>query len=211
MASIDTLLDFVMPKAPGLTVELARLELRQAAIQFCRRSKADRRTLDLFDTVVGEPFYDLDAPSSAVAIADVLSVTLDGERPPLSPLRADEIPAEAQSRQDKPEWFSAAEGGTVLQLIYVPQAVYAVAVTVAVEPVAGSTNLETWVARRYGNDIAFGALAELLATPKKPWTDPVMATYYKVRFDTAILDAAAEADQGFTPAPTRTRPVFGLR
>jgi hypothetical protein len=210
MASIDTLLDFVMPRTPHLTVELARLELRQAAILFCRRSKADRRTLTDFNTVAGTAFYTLTPPSNA-AMVEVMSVSLDGEDPGLEPLRSGQIPRDAAVLTDTPKWFSATQNGTQLQLIYAPDDVYAVQVQVAVEPSLSSTTIEDAIASRYGMEIAHGALERLFLIPKKPWTDPSTAAYHKTLFDQAIQNAKDEAEQGFTAAATRTRPTFGLR
>jgi hypothetical protein len=210
MASLDTLLDNVMPNAPRLTVELARQEIRKAAIRFCRKSRIDRRRLDAFPTVAGQAAYNLADPAG-MALVEVLLVSLDNEIPLLDPLRPDEIPADAEAEQGRPKWFCSKQGGAVLQLIYAPDAVYSVAATVAVEPASDATTLDDWIAKRYGEEISYGALEVLLAIPKKPWTDTAMAAYYKGLFDAAIIDAASAADQGFTAAPTRTRPVFGLR
>lgn len=211
MATFNSLLDFVMPKAPRLTAELAVLEIRQAAIDFCRRSMIDRRTINPLNTVVGEAFYALDLPSVDVAVSQVLSVSINAESHHLSPIRPDEIPVGAIIKNAIPTHYSAEFGGTTLQLIFAPDAEYSLDVRVALEPTSTTDNLADWIASRYGNSIAHGALAELLANPKKPWTDDAMAAYYKSRFDAAIEEAKTEADQGFTSAPTRTRPVFGLR
>lgn len=210
MASIDTILDHVMPHAPHLGVDLARIEIRKAAIDFCRKTKADRRTLAAFDTTVGNPFYTLSAPENT-AISEIIAVKLDDDDPGLNPVRQDEIPADAQTITGKPKLFSAEQGGTRLQLILSPDAVYAVDVTVALEPASTSTVIADWIAQRYAPEIGYGALASLLAQPSKPWSNPALAGHYKGLFGAAILDVSSAADQGFTAAPTRTRPVFGLR
>lgn len=210
MASIDSLLDFVMPKTPHLAVDVARMELRQAAVRFCRRSGFDRRTLPAFSTVVGEPFYALTAPEGT-AISKGLRVVLDGELPGLDPLRPDEVPADAATRTGIPQQFCVLDGGTRLQLIDAPAAIHSVVVTVAVEPSKSATDIADVLADRWGEEIACGALEALLVMPKMPWTDTGTAAYYKSRFDAAVSEARDEADKGFTRAPTRTRSCFGLR
>lgn len=110
-----------------------------------------------------------------------------------------------------PQWFSASKGASRLQLIYAPDAAYSVSVKVALEPSETTALLDDDLARRYGDDIACGALEALLAMPKKPWTDASMASYYKSKFDSAVIDAREDAAQGFASAPTRTRCVFGMR
>ena len=208
MASIDTLLDHVMPRTPRLTVDLARLEIRQAAIRFCRESRCDRRTLASFNTVPADPLYVLTAPADT-AISEVLGVALDEEK--IDPLRPDEIPADAETETGTPSHYGYRPKTGELQLIVAPSVVQAVSVIVAVEPPASTTVLNDWIAQRYGRDIAYGALAELLEMPKKPWSDPQLSVLYRGKFNTAIADARDEADKGMTGAATRTRPVFGLR
>lgn len=208
MATLDSLLDFVMPKCPHLSVDIARHELRQACIRFCRKSGWDRRVLTSFNTVVGTPSYTLTPPTDTV-ISEIVSVKLDDETD-LSPMRLDEIPADAETETAEPERYAASANATNLQLIYAPDAVYAVDVTVVVEPTRTATAISDNLAQRYGEDIACGALESLLLYPKKPWTDPNSAAYYKSRFDEAVLDAKSEIDEGFTGAPARVRCVFGM-
>lgn len=207
ITSFDTLLDHVMPLLPGVSVELVRLELRNAAMRFCRESRIDQRDLTTFNTVASTADYTLTLPTDT-AVTEILSVLLDAKE--IYPLRPDEARAYDPTELGKPEQFHANKGGRILRLIKTPDVAYPVSVRVVLEPGLAATGVEDWIAQQYGRDIASGAIADLMAMPKKPWTDPATAGLHASRFSAAIISARDEADTGFSRAPTRTRSVFGL-
>lgn len=207
MTTWAALLDYVMPHVAKVESAMAEHMLRLAAIEFCRTSAVDRAWLTAFNTVADTPSYVLTLPADK-ALAEVLRVRLD-DTYELDPLRDDETPTD-ETVSDTPTHFLGS-GEKTLLLSPPPDAVFSVDCRVALEPAIGAPGLETWIAQRHGEAIGHGAIGRLLAMPRKPWTDAQGALYYKGLAAAAALDARAEADQGKTGAPTRTRPVFGLR
>lgn len=208
--SLDTMLDLVLPWTPKVTPGMARMMLLRSAITFCRLSKIDRASLASFQTVAGTAEYALTSPDASKVVYDVRSVYLDEEADPLTPARTDDEPTSSIAN-DKPKYYLCRPGSQKLVLVATPDGAYTIKPRVVLEPKSDATTLETWIVARYDEAIAHGAIAKLLAMPKKPWTDFQASVGYKGLFDAAWLAAQGEADRGNTNAPIRTRSVFGLK
>lgn len=205
MTTWADMLDYVMPHATQLETALAEHMLRLSAIEFCRESTVDRVWLAQFDTAIGTSECLLSIPTGK-ALSKILRVKLD-DTYELEPLRDDEL---RDKDNGKPTRFLG-QGERTLLLTPPPDRVFVVDCRVALEPAISSNELETWIAQRHGEAIGHGALGRLLAMPKKPWTNADAAIYYKGLAKSAALDALYESDTSKSGAPTRTRPVFGLR
>ena len=75
-------------------------------------------------------------------------------------------------------------------------------------PSPTATGIDDIVWQSYRREISWGAKATLMASPKKPYSDPARATYFESRFVNAIAVAAMLKETGFVRQPLRSTPVF---
>lgn len=196
----------VLIELPGAPLPLVDHWLRNAAIEFCERSKAYRLDLAALDTVAAQMGYAVTPPDGLEPI-EILSVTYDGE--PLTvqaPGALSDRYGDWQAEVGTPEYFTQQDGATLL-LVPAPAdaAVAALKIKAAVKPSPTATGIDDWLFSRWRTAIASGCKAHLLLMADKPWSNPDRATLNAGRFEEAIAKATGDANNGFV----RATPRFG--
>ncbi len=210
MASIawSTFLPDILVEVPGVSEPLAERHAREAAIKFCRRSKAYVYTLDPIPVIANQPEYDFGAPSKTV-IVEPLELWLAGEK--LIPATSAELSAtykDWKSQSGVPKYYLAETHDVNLRLLTLaltPNTSDATGVTgrVALAPTRDATGIEEIIYEDYGREIAYGALATLLLMANKPWSKPDLGDDYRKRFGAACGSAAFRAARGNSGAGLR--------
>lgn len=214
-----------VPGCPDFAIER---EVRNAAIQLCRRSLCWRQKLDPITVLANVGSYTLDKPTSGTRIIKIYDVVLS--TPSIDPAIAQPDVRLLQSktvqaldaanptwRQSQAQALAASYLSISPTLFYTqdtPDAILLAGVPVmngtldvlaSVAPTITATGMDAWVAEQHYEAIIHGAKARLMAIPQKPWTDFNAAAWHTTEFDTAISGANVEAAQGFqSDAPIRT-------
>lgn len=194
-------LDDVMPSLPGSPpIALVEASLRRATINFCARSRFLRLSVDPIMVDAGEALYDIDIDTS-VTVEKIESATLDGR--PLVEASDDDLAGEYRSKVGVVEMF-ALEDPDQIRLINVPESAGELLIRVSLKPRQSAAGVESVVFEQFRQPIASGALAVLMAMPKKPWTDVGLAGYHTDQFERGIAAAEARIARAGTRASLRT-------
>lgn len=196
-------LDYVIPDVPGIGNALAEQAIRNAVIDFCRRTRLYRKTLAPISIVGATATYTV-TPDANTLVSDFLTVLVNGK--PIDPQ------TEEWLDQQVPNWRTTATGPAKAyispannQITIVPTPSESIAsglvVAVAQRPTRAATECPDWLLEDYAEEIAHGAKGRLFAMKRKPWSDPGLAKFHMGEFNAAVGIGGARASQ----ARTRTR------
>jgi hypothetical protein len=210
-----------VPGCPDIAVER---EVRNAAIQLCRKSLCWRQQLDPVQVFANISGYSLDSPQNEARVIKIYDAVLT--TPSADPLASPDVrqlfPKTPQaldmaspgwryplSATTNPyplptNWYTQDDPSQIL-LAGVPAMDGSLTILASLVPLMTSTGIDSWVAEQHYEAIVHGAKARLMAIPQKPWTDFNLAAWHSGEFDKAIGSANAEAAQAFqSDAPIRT-------
>jgi hypothetical protein len=197
--NFDYWLDDVMPSVGGAEIEFVLREIRHAAIDFCERTNVWRLEGLTQNVVAGQSEYLLDSPLDRCEIVQVLEVKYDKSVIPVTPqsrlsqnnsnyASLKGIPAcYWQDYPEKLNFYPVPNTGLVNGLMY----------KVSLRPSRVANIINESVGKRYFEAISHGTKARMFAMPKKPWTDPALASYHMQQFDQKISRARDEASTGY--------------
>lgn len=213
-----------VPGCPDFAIER---EVRNAAIQLCRRSLAWRKQMAPITVVANTGAYSLVSPDAQSRVVKIYDVTLS--TPSSDPAIAQPdirilLPKTVQYldslnptwRQSQAQALAASYLSIVPTLFYtqdspdtillagIPVLAGSMTILASLVPTLTATGVDSWVAEQHYEGIIHGAKARLMAIPQKPWTDPALAAWHAGEFDKAIASANVEAAAGFqADAPIR--------
>lgn len=183
------------PEAPNPTVDHA---LRLAAQEFCERTLAWDAWLDPVPLTTSIQEYDFDIGSTE-EVVKLLGATLAGNDFPV--ISVNDLPAEWKAHP-------GANRGVFTQnrrsLWVVPAQSGQLAARVALKPSNTGTGVSDELFAHYANDIATGAKAHLLAIPRQPFTDIVLAEQARQIFYSRCFTVARQVEKSFSRTPRRT-------
>lgn len=213
MANLTTWYDEVLAQAPGCPVALADWAIRDAAIEFCDRSRAHVVDLAAINAVAATADYALTPPANT-EIVTVLDVAYDGDAiRPIGPQDAIRFYGDDwKDLQRLPERYMT-QYGTSLKLVPKPDASLTggIVVTVALRPTAGASAVDDAIAVPYKRAIAKGARKTLWLMPKKPWTQFERGKKEEEDFIAECAIAHVLAEKGRASSPIRSRNYYDPR
>lgn len=189
----------VMPFAPGCSAPIAEQYIRDAAIEFCMRTRAWRDTDEFVITAATEEIVTV--PPYA-ALHEIERMWLDGRE--LTPVT----------------WPTAWEGedgtGTPRYVTQVgidgvrvsPAGEGALKVSMFLKPAESADLVPDFLLDQYAQVIADGALSRILVMPGKTYTNPDMAALFGGSFQQQTSRLFNLSRRGQQRAPVRTRPRF---
>ncbi|SOD41725.1 phage adaptor protein [Nitrosovibrio sp. Nv4] len=193
--------DLVIPDLPGCTFSAADSALRQSAITFCEQSLAWQVAHPDVPVVAGIAGYAF-APPEGTVVHAVTFAALDGEE--IAPY----LGGAGVSAQNWRGWISApqyiVDDAASITLVPRPGAAAILIMTVALKPSPVSTGIDDALFNEYREAIVHGALARLMLSPKKPYTNAQLAAYHQQQFSIKTAAAGLRAARSHTRAPLRT-------
>jgi hypothetical protein len=205
LANIDLheMLPMVVQHCPNASSAGAAFWVRQAAIEFCRRSLAYQVTLPVVQTLPEQALYTISA-DAWLQVAKLLSCKVGGRRMSLvTPAEMDGQGAEGPGRA--PE--AAAMAGTNTLLLYpTPTAEEPILARCAMEPSQEAAALPTDLFAQYAQAIAWGAIKWLAMTPEG--RDPKLAAAAGDAFEAEIGKASAATYFNRARSGPRTTPTW---
>lgn len=204
MKPIDDLLPLILPRAPGCPEPIALDAIRQAAIEFCERTKLWRDT----DQFYADEFGDIMAPAQSV-IHHIEEARFDGHR--LEPIAVQELNARYPDYDwktqtgDQPKFVTQLHPDTVK---IVPAWTGYLELTLLLKPSNDAQEIPNFIIDQYARTIADGALAEILMIPGAPYTNPQGGAMYSQRFQQRLDALQAMSIKGQQRAPIRTTPSY---
>ena len=186
---------------PGVHQTLASNQIRNAAIDFCNRSKAyvvqlDDQTISDQTTVVGLP--------SKTDLVQILQAWWNGKKiTNKTIIELNEWYANWTTQSGTPMYFTRMAPSTITLVPY-PTTAGTLSIVAAIAPSPDATGLDKDIFNTYFQEIAHGAKWKLLSMQKKPWSDPNLAVYHKELFDQGCAKAALDAKKSFGGGRIRT-------
>lgn len=212
-----------VPGCPDISVEH---EVRNSAIEFCKRSFAWRQQLSPISVTANVGTYSLVSPlmeARVIKIYSAILTTLSADPAIAAPGVQKLWPKTVQELDEAcPGWrlaqslstssriapttFFTQESADTILLAGVPVVDGALQILGALVPLRTASGINAWVAEQYYEAICHGAKARLMAIPYKPWSNPNLAVWHAGEFDKAISSANIEASTAFqSNAPIRVK------
>lgn len=211
--------------AAGCPSFVAEQELRNAAIEFFKRSLCWRGMLDPIQVFAGIGEYPLDSPTMGARVIRIygVSLTLPSTDPAvadsvvnLTPKTPQELSAISPNWR-KPQiagvfpspiatrWYTQDSQGLLL-IAGVPTVNGSMDVLGSLAPTLLSTGIDADMAEEHYAALVHGALARLMAMPDKTWSNPALVSYHAGEFEIAIDRAKESSAKGFQSAvPLHTK------
>jgi hypothetical protein len=205
MKSLDEFLQHINIYAPGCAVPTAHFGIRQAAIEFCERTRLWRFE-DYFE-VPGADAESIFAPANSV-VHKIEAAWFDGQK--LEPKTVDWLDAHCDGWRDgsltgQPKYITQTEPNT---LRIVPAAPGTVSLSLFLKPSQDADELPDFMADQYRTVIANGALSYILVIPNQSFTNMDMANGFGATFQAKLAELSREGSTGQQRARTRTRGTF---
>lgn len=197
----------VLPDVPGVGLDLAQNAIMNVVIDFCNASNVWRVFADPQDVIAGQSTYDLEPPSGA-DVAQLMALSIAGHRTPITAISEDmllTLDPDWQSQTGRPRNYLAQDTETVI-LYPVPDCTETAALrmTLSLQPRRTSQFFPSWIWTQYYAPLIAGAKANLLAMPKKPWSDPKLAMYHQSIYDAGVAQALADSTRSIVRTTLRT-------
>lgn len=205
MKPLDDFAPHIRLYAPGVADPTMRFALREAAVEFCERTRLWRFEDEY--AISAEKCDAIFAPDGAV-IHEIESVTFDGQ--PLTPVSIAWLDENyrgwrTQDYTGVPRYFSQVEPD---QLCLVPQAVGTVGLSLWLKPSNDADQLPDWMFNQFRETLAQGAIARILMIPNQSFTNYELGAAFGASFSAKLDDASTKGFTGQQRAPMRTRASF---
>lgn len=202
MKDLDDFLPGILPYAPGCASPTAYFGIRQAAIEFCERTRL-WRSEDSFD-VTPENCDAIMAPYGAV-IHEIEHASFNGQ--PLKPkstqwLDDHENGWRLPSYTGNPGYITQLAPGTVM---IVPRGEGTLTLHLWLKPSQDCTELPDFLLDEYREVIAMGALGRILLIPNQSFTNVEMGAAFAGMFAAKLDARSTKGTKGQQRAPIRTK------
>ena len=195
----------VMVYATGCPIPLADMKLRQAAIEFFRRTRAWVEWLEPVTTAnAGLTDYDLDTPVDAEVVR-IEQATIDGK--PLSVVSSRDVAQDWES-QPMNDLQLVSRDLKTFRLGGLPIAGRVIRVQASLIPSRSAKGLPDDLFDKYLDDIAHGARHRILSIPGTTFYNPDLFMVEKAAFEASIASKSVDAWRGLTKNTTRARVNF---
>jgi hypothetical protein len=205
MTDLDDFLPYIMPKAPGCPTPTAHIALRQAAMEFCARTKLWRDSATFLMSGLDDIHFN---PPDGAVLIDFESVLFN------------DVPLEAKTAawmdqcmrgwrrgtiEGYPRFFAQTNMGT---LRVAPIDTGVLTVNYWLKPTIEADQLPDFLLDQYAETIAWGALGRILSTPEQPFTDFNTGAAYAAAFEQKIASQSFKVAGGQQRARVRSKAQF---
>ena len=191
----------IMPRVPGAAEPTVNDAIREAAIEFCRRTRMWREE----DTFQVDDDSELIAVPYGAVLHEIESARFNGY--PLEPVTLSWL------EDNVPQWRTQSGGGKWITQLrpdtvrVVPTGPGTLDLSLFLVPAPDTDQLPDFLADHYVRCIADGALADLLAMPYD-YANPGLASYHAERFERRLSELFNQNLRGQQRASVRVRPQF---
>lgn len=210
--------DWVLPHVPGCLQIVAEDAIREAAIEFCDRTMVFKRDLTIDAIAGGTGLYDMSALLEAQFPADGAQLEIvsiqEGSfnATPLDPATDAELKFQYgvnwATTTGLPRFFNMKDENTARFAPISDTALAAgFAISVAVVPSQDAAIVDAFLWTTYRKEIARGALAALMQSPKKPYTNATLSKQHAMDFANDCSTVATNKKNNYTRKPLRSAPV----
>jgi hypothetical protein len=193
--------DLLLPDAPGCPLVAAGFAVRQSAIAFCEQSLAWRYVHPDIAVLAGTAEYAF-IPLTGAAVHTIIYAELDGKQIRSDVGEGDIKINDWRNTPGVPEYVLS--GSTSMRLVPEPNASHTLKLIVALKPTFDATGIDDEIFAEYREAIIHGALAKLMLSPKKPYSNPTLAQFHQQQSVIKTGQAGIKVARNFTRAPLQT-------
>lgn len=206
----------ISANVPGVPDVVLQFYINKVAIDLSERAKVWRTNYTPIPLVAGTYQYTVASPVSQTELSTVLLPKIylgtTAKWKDLSVFTPEEIfqvdaawPNTADPKE--PTGIVRIDEATI-SIYPVPDAVqtYTLYLYAAIRPTTSATGMESTVYNTYRRAIYHGTLHELMAMPKRPWSDDKKADYHGKQWEFFVNNARARANKGFSRAVISVTP-----
>lgn len=205
MKSLDAFAPSIRPYAPGVADPTLYFGVRQAAIEFCERTRLWRFE-DSF-AVTADDYEGIAAPYGA-EIHEIEAVFFNGQA--IDPQSTSWLDVHMQGWRTGelsglPKYFTQTEPDTIR---LAPHQAGTLGLHVWLKPAQDTDELPDWMADQYREVIAHGALGRILLMPNQSFTNAELGAVFAGSFQAKLDGLSNKGFTGQQRAPKRTRATF---
>jgi hypothetical protein len=205
MKPLDAFLNKINPYAPGCAIPTAFNAIRDAAIEFCERTRLWRWE-DEFDVSASDAEA-ISTPYGSVLL-DIEKVSFDGE--PLEPKTVAWLDEHMNGWRTgavagQPKYLTQLELNTIR---LVPGQAGTVNISVWLKPSQDCMDLPAFLSDQFREVIAHGALGRILMMPSQPFTNGDLGAGFLASFESKLTQLSGKGITGQQRARVRTRASF---
>lgn len=194
---------YVLPFVSGCPEPVLEHHARLTAIDFCRRTLCDTRTLDPVITL-GFGSVDIE-PGTDTKIVKITRVTVDGREFKLAPPRLGQELVDTGSQEE----FCFTTDSRSLTINPVQASDLPVVITAALAPTLTAAELADEVANEYMQDMVPGIISSIMRVPNQPFTGDLQAiSLYATAYVHRASTVAAKIARGMAGAKMRNHVQF---
>ena len=175
MKTWDAFFDLLSPDVPGCPQSAQIIALRQAAIDFCEQSLAWRYDHPDIAVLVATAKYFFDPPEGT-AVHAVTYAEFNDRQIEVSKMERDIHIWNWRGLSGTPEYVLGVS--VSFTLVPTPDLEGTLKLKVVLKPAPNATGIDDDIFNEYREAIIHGALARLMLSPKKPYTDLALANYH---------------------------------
>ena len=196
----DDFLPEVLQFTPDVPEFVAVNAIRNAAIEFCERTRYWQTDLDPEIVAAGQASYQIDIPLQTKFV-DIVEAWYNDVL--LIPKSVEDLTriyryTDWRTVQSDPQYLTRQVNE---ELILVPMPVKSggqLKIRAALAPTRASTTIDQSIYEQFLEYIAFGARARLYNTPKQPYFDKTSALEYEKKFRAAISEVRTRVNKGLS-------------
>lgn len=190
---------YVLPYVSGCPEPVLEHNARLAAIDFCRRTLCDTRTLEPVFTT-GASAVDIEPPADT-KIVKVTKVAIDGREFKIAPPSLGQELVLTGSQEE----FCFTSDNQTLIINPVQADGLPVVITAALAPTLTAAELADAVAHEYMQDIAPGVISAIMRIPNQPFTGDLQTiSLYATGYGSRVSTVAAKIARGMAGAKMRS-------
>lgn len=201
MTPWNAFFDLLSPNVPGCPQVAQVVALRQAAIEFCEQSLAWSYEHPDIEVVPGTAKYLFEPPVGAFVHA-IHYAQFNDKQLETRKMERDIGTWTVRNNTGTPEYILG--GPLSLTLVPTPDVSGTLTLEVILKPTPVSDGVDDLIYEEYREAVVHGALARLMLSPKKPYTDPVLANYHMQLFQIQTACAGMREAKNHNRAPLET-------
>jgi len=210
--SFDAFLPEVLVEALLCPEPVAINAIRNAAIEFCERTRAYRADLTPITITATVATYAFAGMPTDTVVHEVLEAVLgDQELLPVGPDDLRELyAADWRTKTGEALLYVTQDDERNVRVVEVPTATLAdtLRLYVALKPTHNATGIEERIYQENKTIIASGAKARLLMQYKQPYTNMQLGAYHAEQFEIGCGSRSIRSGKGLVRTRLRSRPVF---
>lgn len=193
--------DLLLPDVPGCPFVAASFALRQSAIAFCEQSLAWTYLHPDIAVVNDVDEYAYVPPVGALVHAVTYAEFNDHE----IDAKVKDVDMRIwnwRNQTGSPQYVLGGPSG--IRLVPTPDVEGTLKLVVALKPDNDATGIDDEIYQEYREAIVHGALAKLMLSPRKPYTNAELAAFHMQQFAAQTAGAGLRVARNYTRAPLQT-------